>query len=92
MWSNLLQLVKLSFSAGYQTRRFLWKFDFMRVKHLTYNYIFNELTINKSVDLNPVVEPILEILDVILWLNIAVVVVVDSIYFIILGVKISKCD
>ncbi len=39
----------------------------MRVKHLTYNYIFNELAINKSVDLNPVVETILEILDTILW-------------------------
>ena len=45
-----------------------------------------------SVDFNPVVEPILEILDVILWLNIAVVVAVEKVYCVVLGLKISKCD
>ncbi len=45
-----------------------------------------------SVDFNPVVEPILEILDAILWPAIAVVVAVGTIYCIVLGVKISKCD
>jgi hypothetical protein len=45
-----------------------------------------------SVDFYPVVEPILEILDAILWPAIAVVVAVGTIYCIFLGVKISKSD
>ena len=45
-----------------------------------------------TIDFNPVVEPILEILDAIFWLAIAVVVQVGTIYCIVLGVKISKCD
>ncbi len=45
-----------------------------------------------SVDFNPVVEPILEILDAILGPAIAVVVAIGTIYCIVLGVKISKCD
>lgn len=51
--------------------------------------MFNILT---DIDLNPVVEPILEILDAILWPAIAVVVAVGTIYCIALGVKISKAD
>jgi hypothetical protein len=45
-----------------------------------------------TIDFNPVVEPILEILDAILWPAIAVVVTVNTIYCIVLEVKISKCD
>jgi hypothetical protein len=45
-----------------------------------------------DVNFYPVVEPILEILDAILWPAIAVVVAVGTIYCIFLGVKISKSD
>ena len=45
-----------------------------------------------DVNFYPVVEPILEILDAILWPAIAVVVAVGSIYCIFLGVKIAKSD
>lgn len=45
-----------------------------------------------SVDLNPIIQPILEILDAILWPAIAIVVAVGAIYCIVLGVKIAKSD
>lgn len=45
-----------------------------------------------DIDFYPVVEPILEILDAILWPAIAVVVAVGTIYCVFLGVKISKAD
>ena len=45
-----------------------------------------------TVDLNPIIAPILEILDAILWPAIAVVVAVGTIYCIVLGVKIAKSD
>lgn len=45
-----------------------------------------------SVDLNPIIQPILEILDAILWPAIAIVVAVGMIYCIVLGVKIAKSD
>ena len=45
-----------------------------------------------AVDLSPIIAPILEILDAILWPAIAVVVAVGTIYCIVLGVKIAKSD
>ncbi len=53
----------------------------------------NLLTILEAgVDFNPVIAPILEVLDAILWPAIAVVVAVGTIYCIVLGVKIAKSD
>lgn len=43
-------------------------------------------------DFNPIIEPILEVLDAILWPAIAVVVSVSTIYCIFLGLKIAKAD
>ena len=51
--------------------------------------LFNTLL---AIDLNPVIQPILEILNAILWPAIAIVASVGSIYCIILGVKIAKSD
>ena len=45
-----------------------------------------------DVDFHPVIQPILEILDAMLWPAIAIVVAVGTIYCIFLGVKISKAD
>ena len=45
-----------------------------------------------AVDLSPIIAPILEILDAILWPAIAVVVAVGTIYCIVFGVKIAKSD
>ena len=45
-----------------------------------------------DVDFYPVIQPILEILDAILWPAIAIVVAVGTIYCIFLGVKIAKAD
>lgn len=45
-----------------------------------------------AVDFNPIIAPILEVLDAILWPAIAVVVAVGTIYCILLGVKIAKSD
>ena len=45
-----------------------------------------------DVDFHPVIQPILEILDAILWPAITIVVAVGTIYCIFLGVKISKAD
>lgn len=43
-----------------------------------------------SIDFSPIIAPILEILNAILWPAIAVVVAVGSIYCIVLGVKIAQ--
>lgn len=45
-----------------------------------------------AIDFNPIIQPILEILDAILWPAIAVVVSVGTIYSIVLGIKIAKSD
>lgn len=45
-----------------------------------------------DIDFYPVIQPILEILDALLWPTIAVVVAVGTIYCVFLGVKISKAD
>ena len=45
-----------------------------------------------AVDIYPIIAPILEILDAILWPAIAVVVSVGTIYCVFLGVKIAKSD
>ena len=45
-----------------------------------------------DVDFHPVIQPILEILDAILWPAITIVIAVGTIYCIFLGVKISKAD
>ena len=50
------------------------------------------MTALTDIDFYPVVEPILEILDAVLWPAIAVVVAVGTIYCIALGVKVSKAD
>ena len=48
--------------------------------------------LSASVDFSPIIAPILEILNAILWPAIAVVVAVGSIYCVVLGVKIAKSD
>jgi len=45
-----------------------------------------------AIDFNPIIQPILEVLDAILWPAIAVVVSVGTIYSIVLGIKIAKSD
>lgn len=45
-----------------------------------------------AVDIFPIITPILEILDAILWPAIAVVVSIGTIYCVLLGVKIAKSD
>lgn len=45
-----------------------------------------------NVDFYPVIQPILSVLDAILWPAIAIVVAVGTIYCIVLGVRIGKCD
>lgn len=45
-----------------------------------------------AVDLNPIIQPILEVLDAILWPLIAIVVAIGTIYCVFLGVKIAKSD
>ncbi len=45
-----------------------------------------------AVDLNPIIAPILEVLDALLWPMIAVVVAVGTIYCVFLGIKIAKSD
>lgn len=54
----------------------------------------NELNLATLTDIDfyPVIQPILEILDALLWPTIAVVVAVGTIYCVFLGVKISKAD
>lgn len=46
----------------------------------------------QAVDFNPVISPILEIIDAILYPAIAIVGAVGSIYCIVLGVRFSKTD
>lgn len=45
-----------------------------------------------SVDFSPVIAPILEILNAILWPAIALVGAIGTIYCIVLGVKLAKSD
>lgn len=45
-----------------------------------------------AVDFAPVIEPVLEILDAILWPAIAIVGAVGTIYCIVLGIKLAKSD
>ena len=45
-----------------------------------------------SINFNPIIQPILEVLNAILWPAIAIVSSVGSIYCIILGVQIAKSD
>lgn len=45
-----------------------------------------------AIDFYPIVSPILEVLNAILWPAIAIVVAVGTIYCIVLGIKIAKCD
>jgi Na+-translocating ferredoxin:NAD+ oxidoreductase RnfA subunit len=52
----------------------------------------NTLVLANTVDFMPIVQPILEVLDAILWPAIAIVVAVGTIYCIFLGVKIAKSD
>lgn len=52
----------------------------------------NIILSSSGVDFYPIIAPLLEILNAILWPAIAVVVAVGTIYCIVLGVKIAKCD
>jgi hypothetical protein len=45
-----------------------------------------------AVDFNPVIKPVLDVINAILWPAIAIVGSVGSIYCIFLGVKIAKSD
>lgn len=45
-----------------------------------------------AVDFNPVIQPILQVIDAILWPAIALVGSIGSVYCIILGMKIAKSD
>ena len=45
-----------------------------------------------ALDFNPIIAPILEVLDAILWPAIAIVVALGTIYCVVLGVKIAKSD
>jgi hypothetical protein len=63
-----------------------------KTKHSRKGGNFMKPVVLSSIDFYPVIEPILEILDAILWPTIAVVVAVGTIYCIFLGVKISKAD
>ncbi len=52
----------------------------------------NNTLLAANIDFNPIIAPILEILNAVLWPAIAVVVAIGSIYCIVLGLKIAKCD
>ena len=54
------------------------------------NYCLTML--NASVDFNPIIAPVLEILNAILWPAIALVGSIGTIYCIILGTKLAKSD
>jgi len=49
-------------------------------------------TLLAAVDFNPVIKPILDVLNAILWPAIAIVGSVGTIYCIFLGIKIAKSD
>lgn len=49
-------------------------------------------TMLAAIDFNPVLEPVLEVLDAILWPLIALIGAVGMIYCIVLGVKLAKAD
>lgn len=50
------------------------------------------IMLSSGVDFYPVIEPVLEILDAILWPAIAIVGSIGAIYCIILGLKVAKSD
>jgi hypothetical protein len=50
------------------------------------------LSIILAVDFNPVIKPVLDILNAILWPAIAIVGSVGTIYCVFLGIKIAKSD
>ena len=56
------------------------------------NVNFSSASTLLAVDFAPVIEPILEVLDAILWPAIAIVGAVGTIYCIILGIKLAKSD
>ena len=49
-------------------------------------------TLLAAVDFNPVIKPVLDVLNAILWPAIAIVGSVGAIYCIFLGIKIAKSD
>ena len=54
--------------------------------------LVNIINLLASVDFSPVIEPILEVLNAILWPTIAIVGAVGTIYCIVLGIKLAKSD
>ena len=56
------------------------------------NVNFSSASTLLAVDFAPVIEPILEVLDAILWPALAIVGAVGTIYCIILGIKLAKSD
>lgn len=57
-------------------------------------YIFVRRCFNllNAIDFNPILQPVLEILNAILWPAIALVGALGTVYCIILGVKLAKSD
>lgn len=54
--------------------------------------IFNTMLAAKGVDFAPIIAPILEVINALLWPCIAIVGAVGTIYCVFLGIKISKAD
>jgi len=54
--------------------------------------LFLALSLLAAVDFSPVIKPILDVLNAILWPAIAVVGAVGTIYCIFLGIKVAKSD
>jgi len=54
--------------------------------------IFNTMLAAKGVDFAPIIAPVLEVLNALLWPCIAIVGAVGTIYCVFLGIKISKAD
>lgn len=53
---------------------------------------FMSLLATSSVDFSPVIDPVLSVLDAILWPAIALVGAIGMIYCIVLGIKFAKSD
>lgn len=53
---------------------------------------FNKILLAAGVDFSPVIAPILEVINALLWPCIAIVGAVGTIYCIFLGLKIAKSD
>ena len=84
----LLRLHKIFTEAGYPPS-FLETHTDLKEEKLGFLFINNLLA---SVDFAPVIEPILEVLNAILWPAIAIVGAVGTIYCIVLGIKLAKSD